>query len=140
MRKQTRFAFAFALAVASGIGGMPVAADGLAGSYLAGRQASIASDYTEAARYFSRALIRDRNNPVLLENAAAAYLAIGDIEEGSVIAERLIDIDPRNQIAALIVAAAILGPSGDKQESLPEIGPAADGLLAAWSALDRGET
>ncbi len=140
MRRQVRFALAFVLGASTGFGAMPSLADGLAGAYLAGRQASIASDYTEAARYFSRALVRDRENPILLENAAAAYLAIGDIEEGSAIAQRLLDIDPRNQVAALVMAAETLGPDGDPESDLPEIGPAADGLLDAWRTLDRGET
>ncbi|WP_425093156.1 tetratricopeptide repeat protein [Tropicimonas sp. S265A] len=140
MLRQARFALGFILAAATGATGLPAAADGLAGAYLAGRQASIASDYQEAARYFARALMRDRDNPVLMESAALAFLGMGDIAQAYPIALKLIDLDPRNQVASLVLAADTLGPEGDIDAELPSVGPAADGLIEAWRALDRGET
>jgi tetratricopeptide (TPR) repeat protein len=140
MLRQARFSLGFILAAATVGSAVPAWSDGLAGAYLAGRQASIASDYGEASRYFARALMRDRQNPALMESAALAFLGMGDIAQAYPIALKLAEFDERNQIASLVLAADMLGPDGDIDAALPTIGPAADGLLEAWRALDRGET
>ena len=51
-----------------------------AGSYLAGRSAMVTSDYSAAAQYYSRALVRDPSNLSILENASTAYLGLGDLD------------------------------------------------------------
>lgn len=140
MFRQARIAVATVLAIAGGAVPSMAAPDGIAGAYLAGRTASISSDYKEAARYFARALMRDRENPALMESAALAFLGLGDIGQAYPIALKLAEFDPQNQVASLVLAADILASPDQIDAELPTIGPAADGLLAAWRALDRGET
>ena len=56
----------------------PIAAQSVSGAYLAGRQAALQNDYSEAARYYSQALIRDRGNVELIESAPLSYLSLGE--------------------------------------------------------------
>lgn len=142
MLKQARLGlgFALAIAVATPLATPALAApDGVSGAYLAGRAASINSDYAESARYYARALMRDRENPVLMESAAIAFLALGDQKSAYPIALKLANGFPDNQIANLILAADILGPEGSLDAELPSIGPVGDMLIAGWRALDRGQ-
>ena len=110
------------------------------GAYLAGRQASLSNDYAAAARYYARALMQDRKNPALMENALLAFLALGQIREALPIALNLEKSVPGNQASAFVIAADMLGPDGDIDGDLPTIGPVVDSLLAAWRLLDRGKT
>lgn len=114
------------------------APDGVAGAYLAGRAASLNSDYRDAARYYARALMRDRANPALMESAAIAFLALGDQASAYPIALKLAEGYPTNQIANLILAADVLGPDGSLDMDVPSVGPVGDLLVAGWRALDRG--
>ncbi len=60
---------------ALGVGAaIPATAQGVAGSYLAARHASIFSDFRAAADYYARAMIQDPANPVLMESAVQAYI------------------------------------------------------------------
>ncbi|WP_424972512.1 tetratricopeptide repeat protein [Dinoroseobacter sp. S76] len=119
----------------------PVAAapNGVSGAYLAGRTASLNSNYAEAARYFARALMRDRSNPALMESAAIAFLALGDQKSAYPIALKLAKDFPTNQIAGLVLAADILGPDGDPEAEVPGVGPVGDKLVAGWRALSAGQ-
>ena len=53
---------------------------GLAGSYLAARQAGIQNDYSAAADYFVRALARDASNTLLMEQSITALVGVGRFE------------------------------------------------------------
>lgn len=119
----------------------PVSAapNGVSGAYLAGRAASLNSNYAEAARYFARALMRDRANPALMESAAIAFLALGDQKSAYPIALKLAKDFPTNQIAGLVLAADILGPDGDPEAEVPGVGPVGDKLVAGWRALEQGQ-
>ena len=67
----------------------PVAAQSVAGAYLAGRHAAVNSDYREAARYYTEALTRDSGNVELMESAVLARLALGDVALAAPIARVL---------------------------------------------------
>lgn len=110
------------------------------GAYLAGRQASLSNDYSAAASYYARALMQDRKNPALMENALLAFLALGQIREAYPIALNLNKIVPDNQASAFVIAADTLGPEGNLDDDAPAIGPVVDGLINAWRLLDRGKT
>ena len=69
----------FAAAAVAASLAYPVAAQNVAGSYLAGRQAALRSDYTEAARYYAQAMAQDPGNVELIESAALSYLSLGEI-------------------------------------------------------------
>lgn len=142
MNRQAKRRFGWVLAVALALPLAPpvvAAPDGVAGAYLAGRAASMSSNYTEAARYYARALMRDRENPALMESAAIAFLALGDQASAYPIALKLVEGYPTNQIGNLVLAADALGPDGDLEGDVPSVGPVGDGLIAGWRALHRGQ-
>jgi tetratricopeptide (TPR) repeat protein len=129
---------AAALAVAS-----PVLAEPASGSYLAARSAMIAHDYEEAAQQFSRALVRDGRNPVLLENGLTAYIGLGDLDRAAPLARRLTEVGASSQIAALVLAgdAAARGNWDGLLADLDAgmtVGPLFDSLLKAWAELGAG--
>ena len=72
-----------------------------AGSYLAGRQASISNDFTAAADYFSRAIAADPSNVLLMENAALASISAGKLDRAASISRRLVSIGQTSQIASM---------------------------------------
>nr|WP_235438813.1 tetratricopeptide repeat protein [Candidatus Rhodobacter lobularis] len=122
---------------------LPAQAQGVAGSYLAARQASSNSDFRIAADYFARAIIADPRNPVLMENAILAYISLGDGDRAAAVARRLLQVGASSQIAhmALLVDAF----QRERFENVVEdidagmtIGPLVDGLLAGWAELGAG--
>jgi hypothetical protein len=78
------------LSIALGLGlAAPVRADGLAGPYLAGRVASIETDYSAAAEYFTLALISDPKNVGILESAVVAQIGAGSFDKAITVAQGL---------------------------------------------------
>lgn len=118
-------------------------ADGLAGSYLAGRAATYDSDYAAAALYYTQALMQDPNNPRLMENVIFAQLAMGKADLAVPIAERLAATGARSQVANIVLAGGYAA-AGDFQALLdrdPEsaaIHPLVDGLLEGWAQIGTG--
>ena len=121
-----------------------VAANSLAGDYLAGRQASFDGDIQAAAKHYGRAVMYDSANPVILERAALAEISLGDVKRAASLASKLTSDGHRSQVAqmALIAEAAksedyealIAAVSDDRG-----VGPLVDGLLLAWSQLGAGD-
>ncbi|MGZ2256738.1 tetratricopeptide repeat protein [Roseobacter sp. A03A-229] len=122
---------------------MPLAAQSIAGPYLAARSAAMQSDYEQAATYFIQALARDPGNPALMESVVAAQLALGRVERVVPVAEALASLVEDSQIAELVLTAdmileeeydALLAstPSGQG------VGPLVDGLIKAWAMLGAG--
>ena len=121
---------------------LPVRAED-AGGYLAARTAIFASDFAEAAQYFSRALIRDPGNVSLLENAATAYLGLGDLDRAAPIARRMIQSGSASQLAGLVLFgdAARKGNwdmIGADLEAGLTVGPLFDGLARSWALVGDG--
>ncbi|WP_108853490.1 tetratricopeptide repeat protein [Albidovulum aquaemixtae] len=120
-----------------------VALDGIAGPYLAGRQASRFSDYGAASDYFRRALISDPANSGLLENALVAEIGRGAIDMALPLAGRLEQSGVKSQIADLVVLAD-LARTGDYETGLVALdegrtaGALVDGLYRAWSLAGLG--
>jgi tetratricopeptide (TPR) repeat protein len=120
------------------------AADGLAGAYLAARQASVAHDYQAAARYYTRALSADPSNTALLEAAAVAQVAQGRIEAAMPIARRLLSISTQSQVAQLILLADDLRRRNYAQvitdlDAGRDSGALVNGLVRGWSYLAEGQ-
>nr|WP_254868506.1 tetratricopeptide repeat protein [Phaeobacter sp. HF9A] len=120
-----------------------VAAEGLAGAYLAGRAATYDSDFAASAQYYTRALVRDPQNVVLMENLVYARLAMGDIKSALPVAQRMWEQGVQSQVANLVVVGnlalsedydALLG----RDEAQFPISPLVDGLLDAWAYMGRG--
>jgi len=114
------------------------------GAYLAARQARYEYDFAAAARYFTQALTEDPSNPVILENALVANMALGKFDRAVPIARKMEADELRSQIShmALFVDAAA---KDDYDALLARIedergmGPLADGLIEAWAHLGNGD-
>lgn len=126
-------------------GPAPAFADNsLLGAYLAARLASKENDYRAAAGYYTKALVRDPSNPLVLESAAVAQLALGNLDAAAPVARQLEAVMPGNQIAALVLLADRLRRS-DYEAILAEyaagreVGPLVDGLVKGWVQLARGD-
>ena len=128
-----------ALALAAG----PVqaaTAQGLAGSYLAASQADVGDDYAAAADYYRRALVFDPDNLAMLQNAAVAEVAAGDMATAERLANQLIEEVPTSPIAILVVLAQSLseGDFAKAQKVIDQAGPEANplltGLIGGWIA------
>jgi tetratricopeptide (TPR) repeat protein len=81
---------------------------------------------------------------MLLESAAVAHLALGNLETAVPVARRLAEIAPQNQIAQLVLLGAQLS-AGDYAGVLHDyaagrsVGPLVDGLVTAWAHLALGD-
>ncbi len=123
---------------------MPVSADVDAGAYLAARQAAIMSEYTQGARYYTEALISDPSNPLLLESAVTSYVALGQVERASAVAQAMVDLGIESQTANL-VRDAVAAKSGDWMtifdilETGQSVSPLVDGLAQGWAAVGLGK-
>lgn len=123
---------------------LPAVADEAVGSYLAARQARYDYDFAAAARYFTQALTEDPSNPAILENAVVANMALGQFDRAIPIAHKMEADDLRSQISHMVLIAesaaqedydALLARIEDERG----MGPLADGLIAAWSYLGKGD-
>ncbi len=119
------------------------AADTGAGSYLAGRQAIYQSDYTSAAKYYSRALNFDPDNERLLESVLLARLALGQVERAFPIAQEIEERGLVSQPASMTVSATLISQGKFKEllERDPAkqgVGPLVDGLMIAWAHMGTG--
>src|SRR5690606_8441507 len=77
---------------------------GLTGNYLAGSQALFDLHTEEAAAFMRQALIDGWDNPYVVERGFVAYAANGDIEDAARTAQRLLELDPNNDLARLVIA------------------------------------
>ncbi|MEO6299963.1 MAG: tetratricopeptide repeat protein [Paracoccaceae bacterium] len=120
------------------------AAPEAAGAYLAARLAAKSFDFIAAATWYDRALEADPKNPTLLEGAATAYLALGNISVAGDRARLLVATGAKSQIAFLAILAAD-ARAGDfasilKNEAAGNtIGTLVDNLVVAWAEVGTGK-
>ncbi|RYH08210.1 tetratricopeptide repeat protein [Tropicimonas sp. IMCC6043] len=128
---------------------LPAAAEdpgrGFAGAFLAARHASFHSDYSAAAEYYTRALARDRNNPVLMENVVMAFIGLGEIDKAEPVARRMQSIGLESQIANMVLMGVEL--KAENYEGVvsgldgpQKVGPLVDGLVRGWGLLGMGQS
>lgn len=135
---------ALSVSVTSTLGlSAPVSANGLAGAYLAGRAATYESDFSAAAEYYTRALVRDPKNPVLMENVVFAQLAQGDLDRALPVAQRLWEMELRSQATNMVMVGdfARRGAFVDilaRDLAIRDIHPLVDGLLTSWAHMGEG--
>jgi tetratricopeptide (TPR) repeat protein len=124
--------------------GAEVAAQVPSGAYLAARHARAQGDFAAASQYYAQILARDPDNTAVLENAAFAYMALGQADRAAALARKMESEGARSQIAQipLIVAeaqdedwAALI----DRVEAGRGAGELVDGMIAAWAELGRGD-
>lgn len=130
----------FMLGFASGGVGL---ADVSAGAYLAGRQATSDHNFSQAASYFTKALVRDQSNATLLESTVMAKLSLGDINGAVPIARKMQADGLRSQVAQMVLLSdAVSHKDYDTVLKLIEneraVGPLVDGLTKGWALLGKG--
>ena len=128
---------------------------GLAGPYLAARQAAIANDHVNAAKYFLEALAQDETDPFLQDSALVALIAAGDMDRAAALAATMSD-QGRATALARLVRQTELAHAGRWQDlvrmidSAPPPGPEdslgdepggnvlMDRMMRAWALLGAG--
>lgn len=125
----------------------PSSLPGLAGPYLAARQAASDNDFSAAARYFRRAVQADATDPFLQDGALVSLVSAGQMDQAVALAARLGEKENRTELADLI-ARVDLARRGDwpavlaildESPSTPSAGgPLLDGLFRAWALMGAG--
>lgn len=118
--------------------------DGLSGAYLAARSASTAADFDEASTYFARAIALDPSNPFLLNNGAASFLSLGDLDNAVTIAKALEEQGAHSQIADLVlmiddVLAGNYDAVTKRIKDGAQLGPVVTELIDAWATIGGGK-
>jgi tetratricopeptide (TPR) repeat protein len=136
-----------ALALALGLAlAVPVAvqAEEDAGAYIAARIAGSNDDFREAATWYTRALIADPANPVLLDGAITAQISVGNLEAAQAVARQMRKGQGPSQVALLALVAG-KAQSGDFAGILADldagrsVGKLMDALTRAWAELGQGK-
>ena len=134
-------ALALTLSVALAV---PASAQGLAGSYLAARQANINSDYAASAQYYGQAIARDPQNPGLLEAALTAFINLGEHDKAVPIARQLLNNVSESQIANLVLLVDAMAEGrydallADLEGGM-QVMPLINGLAKAWAEVGQGQ-
>lgn len=136
--------FSLLLPLGLGLGlALPVWADA-SGPYLAGRLASMESDYVTAADYYTRALAADPANPAILEDAIVSQIGRGAVDRAVAPARALDALGAKSQVADLVVLTD-LARQGDFAGAIAELdkgrsaGLLVDGLFRAWALVGLGQ-
>jgi len=124
--------------------GAEVAAQAPSGAYLAARHARAQGDFAAAAQYYAQVLTRDPGNNAVLENAAFAYMALGQVDRAVAVARKMESDGARSQIAQIpLIAEAARDEDWaaliERIEAGRGAGDLADGMIAAWTELGRGD-
>ncbi len=134
-----------ALALASPVGAAVTLGTSATGNYLAGQQALSELRTPEAARFFHEAATDQWNNPLVVERAFVAFAANGDIDEAADTAQHLLQLEPDNQVARLVVATVAVKERryDDAIKDLDKLGTdtfegVTGGILKAWALTGAG--
>ena len=122
----------------------PTSAQEAAGAYLAGRAATFDSDFSAAADYYTRALVRDPENAVLMESVIFAQLALGELKRAVPVAQRMWEDGINSQVANMVMAGGLTQTQDyqallDRDLEKQGIGPLVDGLIQGWAHLGAGD-
>ncbi len=116
-----------------------------AGTYLAARAATAASDLPAAADLLAQALLLDADDPWLLDSAVAANLGLGRLEAARVLAVRALDSGLRSP--AVHLAIQLAHAAQDDWRALLQdlergttVAPLVDGLSRAWAWQGLGDS
>lgn len=120
------------------------AQDGLAGPYLAARNADLNGDFRAVVEYGARALSRDPDNLGLMEGLIMAEISLGQIDAALPVARRLAELESGNQVAGLVLMAdAMKREDWAALDGLLEggasVGGFLDQMIRAWSAIGAGQ-
>ncbi len=116
------------------------------GSYLAGQAALLHMQTEAASRYMKDALEGDYDHPQVVQTALIAFASNGQIPEAAAAARHMLQVDPGNDLAHLMIATEEL-----KQGDFPGVAEELDGLgadsfaaitgsiLRAWALVGEGK-
>lgn len=118
-------------------------AQGLAGAFLAAREAGVLNDFAASLPYLDRLHAGNPTDPATLESYVVSAFSVGRFDEAAQGAADLVALDPQNRAAALVLlakafhdadydAALAVGDSG------APVHPLIDGLARAWAQLGAG--
>jgi Flp pilus assembly protein TadD len=128
---------------AVGLTGTSYGQDGVAGPYLAARQAGFEGDYAASARYYDMLIQRGGNQVEILDTAMIAYAMLGDFARASRTATKALTLDPDLQLARMVQMVDHL-TRGDFTAANAALeagivgGPLLDGLMKGWVLLSEG--
>ena len=121
---------------------LPTFRTSVTGAFMAGQQALHDLRTDEAARYFAQAAQGEWDNPILVERSFIAFAADGQIGQASSTAKHLLELDPTNELAELVVATEALKERryADAEQRLSTIGQDSftgitAGILRAWALV-----
>lgn len=124
---------------------------GLAGPYLAARQAAAASDFTAAGRYFQRALTQDPAEPFMIDSSLVSLISAGQIERAVTLAEAQKAAGVLTELGGLALRAdlakrgdwaglkALIAETPTEGDPATQGGRLMDGMLTAWAELGAGQ-
>ena len=142
MIRRLRLAAALACATAMPFAVSAQPTDGLSGAYLAARTAAIHNDYAAAADYYTKALLRDPKNPLLLEYALVGQVSLGRFDAGLPLAKRLGEIGVDSRIGRVVEMTDRIGRKAWDELiaslATEQVSPVVDGLAAAWAQVGAG--
>lgn len=121
----------------------PLSANGISGPYLAARQATLSSDYSEAAKYYLEAMRARPGNLLLKESAALSLIASGEMERAAEVARAHKEAGGSNQIIDLILVTQAVGSGNfdaavEGQDNSTGLGRLITGLIGGWARLGQG--
>ena len=118
-------------------------AQGLAGAFLAAREAGALNDFAASVPYLERLHAGDPSNVGTLESLVVSALSAGRFDLAAQGAAELAALDPQNRAAALVQLAGAFH-NGDYAAALAvsdsgaPVHPLIDGLARAWAQLGAG--
>lgn len=126
--------------------GAPVETTSLYGSYLAGRFARDSQDMASAADFYGRALARDPDNEVLLEQAFQMETMAGNWYRATPLAERLANSQKSHRMSQFLLGIAAF-KAGDYKDadnrftlaSENPIGELTSAVARGWTKLAAGD-
>jgi tetratricopeptide (TPR) repeat protein len=121
---------------------VPLGAE-VSGPYLAARSADRATEFREAATYYTRALVEDPSNPALLEGLVRNQIMAGRVEAAQPVARRLQGLGVAVAPARMVLVAEQVR-NGDFAALLDDLDTGemvsllVDGLTRGWAELGAG--
>ena len=120
---------------------MTANAQGIAGPYLAAKQAEARGDVANAARLYSQTLARDGENAPVMERAMINQIAAGNVAEGIALARRYEVLQPGHHLGVLALAAGDLKANNlaAVRGLMTEDGPFVAEVIDAWAAFGNSD-
>ena len=118
----------------------------LSGNYLAGRTAGKERDNEIAADYLSRALIKDPDNPLLIERLFLLEVSSGNLPDSEELATKVLSFNSQHRMARIVLGLRDfrIRHYADARRNFSEasytpVGELTSALLSAWAFAGEGD-